>query len=142
MRVIQLRPVVVALIFMVSARSLGAECVPFPKNLKKATARSTLVFSGTVTESDDVAIVSFNIDRVWKGALKQHTKLVPVGGLEELHASFFELGKAYVVFASVTELTTQPDITVVAISYCSPTSLVSSLGKRIKQLGPAKLPIK
>jgi hypothetical protein len=149
MRVLQIRSVVVALMFILSGGSLGAECVPFPINLKDAAARSTLVFSGTVTQSDDKFLVSFNIDRVWKGALKQHTTLVvTASSLEVDHADFFKPGKPYVVFADLLEIIPPPGSTevaagspVVEISFCSPTALVADLGKRIKQLGPAKVPL-
>ena len=149
MRVLQIRSVVVALTFMLSAGRLGAECVPFPKNLKDAAALSELVFSGTVTNSDDKFLVSFDIDRVWKGSLTRHTTLVVIAtSLEADHASFFKPGKTYVVFAYLKELVPEPGSTevpagspVVEISYCSPTALVSDLGKRIKQLGRAKAPL-
>ena len=126
--------------------SARAECIAIWRTLKDAQRGSTLVFSGTVTASDSGVLVSFEVDRVWKGRVMRHMTLVVMPGVEVKDATYFKTGETYVVFANLSGHTT-PDIkgvpagtAIYDISYCSPTAPVTSFGKEIEQLGRAKPP--
>src|SRR5580765_8273448 len=86
--------VLFASVFPSSAR---AECIRLWKTLKDAEAGSTLVFSGTVRASDAAVLVTFDVDRVWKGKVARDLTLVVMPGIELKSAKFFQPGKAYVV---------------------------------------------
>src|SRR5688500_3184338 len=83
----------VLVVAFVCPAPVNAECIRLWKTLKDAARGSTLVFSGTVTESDAI-LVSFDVDRVWKGGVRARMTLVVMpGGIETHSATFFTPGR-------------------------------------------------
>src|SRR5262245_51136543 len=125
-----------------------AECVALWKTARDAQRGATLVFSGTVTKSSpDVLETSFEVDRVWKGDVRQRTTLTLYPGLESHSASYFKEGTAYVVFAQQMRMFVRPDVNVTSpetpvfeISLCSPTRTVADAQDLLKELGRGRSP--
>ncbi len=137
------------LVLAASSASLDADCVGLWKTLKDAARGSDLVFSGTVSRSDGVLVVSFDVDRVWKGDVKAHTTLVlQPNGMDEVRgATSFDAGETYVIFANKSSLNVgggiegvSPDAPIYTIGGCGGTATVARLGKMIRQLGKPRIP--
>jgi hypothetical protein len=125
-----------------------ADCVALWKTARDAERTSTLVFSGTVIKSSpDVLQTSFQVDRVWKGDVRQQTTLTLYPGLESHSASYFKEGMPYLVFALQMRMWVRPDVNVASpetpvfeISACSPTRPVADAQDLVKQLGRGRSP--
>ena len=89
------------LMLLVASKSLSAEC--FTPNAEALTSELAYerVFSGTVTAIDFTSEtgmrVTFEVDRVWKGAVSK-TFVLYIWGLE-VEVPRFELGKRYLATA-------------------------------------------
>ena len=65
-------------------------------------SETTAVFSGTVVEArhpDAAVIVTFEVDRVWKGAISKRTALYRPNPASTDSRQVFDLGERYVVLA-------------------------------------------
>ena len=70
------------------------------KTARDVQRGSALVFSGTVIQSSPHELqTSFQVDRVWKGEVRQQTTLTLYPGIDSHNASYFKEGRAYLVFA-------------------------------------------
>jgi hypothetical protein len=130
--------------------SAHAECIALWKTAPEALRGSTLVFSGTVIKSSvDLLQTSFEVDRVWKGEVRQRTTLTLYPGLESRSAAYFKQGVSYLVFASLLPTWKRSDGTpsvprdppVFEVGECSPTRPLLNADAFVKQLGRAWPPL-
>ena len=91
------------LLLIAPASRVDAECVGFP--LKHYVKYADLVFSGTIDELEPLdstrTIVTFEVDRVWKGNVRRQTVLHhALEGIDSFRLIGASTGSKYLVFAT------------------------------------------
>jgi hypothetical protein len=124
------------------------ECVKLWKTARDVQRASALVFSGTVINSSSDGLQTlFQVDRVWKGEVRQQTILTMYPGIDSRDSSYFKEGMAYLVFAQQLRMflrqhveATSPETPVFEVSACFPTGPLDDAQEYVKQLGRGRSP--
>ena len=123
---------------------VGACSCAEPPPLAEDVAGKTAVFSGTVLEivepeqvrsSADPVYVRFDVDTVWKGGEETERIVKTALGGESCGYDAFEIGRAYVVFASGS-----PDR--LETGLCTRTAPLEAAGETVAALGAGAAPTK
>ena len=117
------------------APALASGCVglcdnpPVCEGLEAAVRSSDVVFRGTVraiTESAGHSVVTFAVDRMWKGTHRNSLE-VHDGAESSLLAFYFQMDQEYLVFATEREAALHTTV-------CTLTSAIAKSGSRVRRL--------
>ena len=138
-----------AILLLAASSDLGAECVGFP--LKHYKKHADLVFSGAIQGLQQLdsrrTVVTFAVDRVWKGNVSQHVVLHQLESIDSFRFTGAAIGAKYLVFATrldaqqrtVFELAERPDAW--GIPLCGGGSgKLEANDTMLRQLGPGRKP--
>ncbi len=91
-----------AILLLAASSDLGAECVGFP--LKHYKKHADLVFSGAIQGFQQLdsrrTVVTFAVDRVWKGDVGQRVVLHQLESIDSFRFIGAAIGAKYLVFAT------------------------------------------
>jgi len=138
-----------AILLLAASSDLGADCVGFP--LKHYKKHADLVFSGAIQGLQQLdwrrTVVTFAVDRVWKGKVSQHVVLHQLESIDSFRFVGAAIGAKYLVFATrldaqqrnVFELAERPDAW--GIPTCGGGShKLEANDTMLRQLGPGRKP--